>query len=261
MVDVAIHPTAIVDPQAQLGAGVSIGPFSIVEGNVLLGDACQVYSHTLIASGARLGADCRVHKGAVIGTIPQDLKFQGEASELSVGDRTIIREFCTLNRGTRHGGMKTVVGSDCLLMAYVHVAHDCIIGDHVVIANAVNMAGHIEIHDYASIGGMTVIHQFVKIGRFAFIGGKARVTQDVPPFILTTGERMKYYGPNLVGIKRAGFTDQQIWNIKQVYKYIYQSNLNLKQALSAIRSEMEMTDEVKTILDFIERSERGLAGR
>jgi len=256
-----IHPTAIIDPDAQLGLNVQVGPYSIVENDVHIGDETQIDSHVLIAAGSRLGAGCKIFKGAVVGTAPQDLKFGGEDSKLVIGDRTIIREFCTLNRGTAHGGMLTKVGNDCFLMAYVHIAHDCEIGNHVILANSISMAGHIEIDDYVSIGGMSVIHQFVKIGCHAFIGGWSRIAQDVPPYILATGETVKYYGPNSIGLKRRGFSDEQIRIIKKAYRFIYGSKLNLKQAVSAIHSDMEITEEVKVILDFIECSDRGLSGR
>lgn len=253
-----IHPTAIIDPKARVGAKLDIGPWSIIEENTELGDDIKIDSHALIASGTRVGNGCKISKGAVVGTAPQDLKYHDEDSTLEVGERTVIREFCTLNRGTEHGGMVTRVGNDCLLMAYVHVAHDCQIGNNVILANAVNMAGHVEIQDHASIGGVCVIHQFARIGTYAFIGGMSRVSQDVPPYILTTSEPMKYYGANSIGLRRKGFTNEQIRNIKKAYSFIYRKNLNLKQAVRAIRDEMEIEDVVKVIVDFVETSERGI---
>lgn len=255
-----IHPTAIVDPNAHLAEAVEIGAYSIVEGDVVINEKCRIDTHVLVGSGTRLGSSCHLFKGAVVGSIPQDLKFKGEKSELLIGDRTVIREFCTLNRGTEHGGLTTAVGSDSLLMAYVHVAHDCRIGNRVILANAVNMAGHVVIQDFASIGGMSVIHQFVKIGRYAFIGGWSRVSKDVPPYALMTGEDMRYYGPNVIGLRRHGFSSEQINSIKRAYQYIYRSKLNLTQAISAVKSELEITDEVGIILDFISDTKRGLAG-
>lgn len=256
-----IHPTAIIDSNAQIAEQVGIGPYSIVEDNVQIGRGSKIDSHALLASGTRIGEECAISKGAVLGTPPQDLKFKGEPSELIVGDRTIIREFATLNRATAHGGLVTRVGSNCMLMAYTHVAHDCILGDYVILANAVNMAGHTTIEDHVSIGGMTVIHQFVKIGKYAYVGGRARVSQDIPPYILTTGEPMQYYGPNVIGLRRKGFNNEQIESIKHAYQYIFRSKLNLTQAVDAIKSELPLTPEINEILRFIEISERGLMGR
>lgn len=254
-----IHQTAIIDPGAEIGDGVEVGPYSIIEQNVRIGSGCKIASHAVIASGTRLADECRIFNSAVVGNIPQDLKFEGEDSELVIGERTVIREFCTLNRGTKQEKSVTRVGSDCLLMAYVHVAHDCVIGNNVIIANATNMGGHVTIEDNVIIGGVTAIHQFVKIGRNAFIGGQGRVSQDVPPYIITVGE--KYNGINSVGLRRHGFSSEQISSIKKAYRLIYRSKLNLSQAVDAIKSELEPTEEIKTILEFIDRSSRGLTGR
>lgn len=255
-----IHKTAVVDPAAEIGSNVEIGPFSVIEAGVEIGDNCHIASHVLVASGTQLGRECRIFKGAVVGTIPQDLKFGGEESSLIVGDGTVIREFCTMNRGTEEGGAITRVGANCLLMAYVHVAHDCFLGDNVILANGVNMAGHVTIEDFAGISGLTIIHQFVCIGRHSYIGGGSRVPKDVPPFILANGDPLRYFGLNTVGLKRRGFTSEQIANIKRAYHYIYRSRLNLTQAVEAIRNDLERTEEIKIILDFIESSERGLSG-
>ncbi len=256
-----MHPTAIIHPEAVLGAEVQVGPFSIIERGVRIGARTRIEAHALIARGANIGEDCRILQGAVVSNPPQDLKYRNEPSDVTIGDRTIIREYCTIHRGTEHGGLHTTVGSDCLLMAYSHVAHDCHIGNCVIIANAVNMAGHVVIEDFASLGGVAVIHQFVRIGSYAFIGGLARVSQDVPPYVLATGNPMKYYGPNAIGLKRRGFTAEQILTIKRTYLYIYRSKLNLTQAVEAIKNDMEMTPEVAAILKFIDKSERGLIGR
>jgi UDP-N-acetylglucosamine acyltransferase len=202
-----------------------------------------------------------VSKGAVIGTDPQDLKFGNEPSRVIVGDRTKIREYVTMNRGTAHGHMQTVVGSDCMLMAYSHVAHDCTVGSNVIIANAVNMAGHVTIGDFVGISGLTAMHQFVKIGIHSYIGGLSRISQDIPPYGIFNGIPPQYYGPNSVGLKRRGFTSQQVSAIKKAYSYIYESKLNLQQAVEAIHNEMEETEEVRIILQFIEQSDRGLSGR
>ncbi len=255
-----IHQTAIVDRSVQIGNEVEIGPYSIIEAGVEIGDRCVVSSHVMIATGTRLDRGCRVFVSAVLGTIPQDLKFQGEKSSLHIGENTVIREFCTLNRGTAEGGAVTKVGSNCLLMAYVHVAHDCILGDNVILANGVNMAGHVTIEDYVGISGLTLIHQFTRIGRYSYIGGGSRVPKDVPPYILANGDPLKYFGLNTVGLKRRGFTSEQISAIKRTYHLIFRSGLNTTQAVDAVRSDLEMSEEIKIILDFIESSERGLIG-
>jgi len=256
-----IHKTAIVDSSATIGSDVTIGAYSIVEAGTEIGDGCRIASHALIASGTKLGCECKVFKGAVVGTIPQDLKFEEEESTLIIGDGTIIREFCTLNRGTKGGGTVTSVGKNCLLMTYVHVAHDCFLGDNVILANGVNMAGHVTIEEFVGISGLCLIHQFVRIGRYAYIGGGSRISQDIPPYILTTGEPLGYYGLNSIGLKRRGFTAEQMSKVKRAYQFIYRSKLNLKQAVEAIKSDIELTEEIRIILDFIEKSERGLAGR
>lgn len=259
--DRQIHNLAVVEEGVVLGEGVTVGPFAVIESGARLGDRCKVAPQALVTGFARIGSDCVISKGAVLGTPPQDLKFAGEETHLVVGDRTTIREFCTLNRGTAHGHGKTTVGSDCLLMAYSHVAHDCIVGDHVILANGVNMAGHVTIEDWASISGLTVIHQFVRIGRHSYIGGLSRVSQDVPPYVLVNGSPVEYYGPNVVGLRRRGFSADQIAAIKRAYGFIFNKALNLKQAVEAIRSEMEVTEEVRIILEFVERSERGISGK
>jgi UDP-N-acetylglucosamine acyltransferase len=252
-----IHPTAIVSGEAELGCDVTVGPYAIVEENVILGDGTRIGPHALLASGARLGRNVAVHKGAVVGTIPQDLKFGGETTELYVGDNTVIREYATLNRGTRHR-MKTTVGSDCLLMAYSHIAHDCIIGDHVILANSVNLAGHVEIGDHAIIGGLVPIHQFVRIGVHAMIGGGFRVPMDICPYALCGGYPLKVMGLNIVGLKRREFAQDVLEALEKVFQILFRSKLNTTQAVARITSEVELKPEVQVILDFIAQSERGI---
>lgn len=253
-----IHQTAIVNPEAKLGNNVEVGPFSIIEGDTRIGDDCRIASNVLIAQYATIGSRVQVHKSAVIGTEPQDLKFNGEKSELKVGDDCVIREFCTMNRGTEEGGGVTTVGRGCLLMAYSHVAHDCHLGENIILANSVNMAGHVTIEDNVIIGGLSVMHQFCLIGQHSFIGGLARVSRDVPPYIITVGD--SYNGVNSIGLKRRGFSSDQVSSIKSAYRIIYRKKLNLTQAVKAINDDLEITDEVGIILDFIERSNRGLVG-
>ena len=254
---ISIHPTAIVDDKAEIDSNVAIGPYSVVQEDVIIGDGCQIGSHVLINAGTRMGKNCRVFTGAVLGTDPQDLKYAGEKTTLEIGDNTTVREFCTLNRGSSHR-LKTVVGSQTLLMAYVHIAHDCIIGNNVILANAVNMAGHVTIEDFASVGGMTPIHQFVRIGKHSFIGGGLRVPKDVPPFILAAGEPLTYEGINKVGLSRRGFSSEVMLQMRRVYKLIYRSKLNVSQAVNQIESTMEIIPEIQEIIEFIKASERGI---
>ncbi|MDZ7292372.1 MAG: acyl-ACP--UDP-N-acetylglucosamine O-acyltransferase [candidate division KSB1 bacterium] len=254
-----IHPTAVVDPRAEIAAGVSIGPYSIVEANVQIGKNCRIGPYVHLAAGTRLGAGCRVFTGAALGNIPQDLKFGGEETTLEIGERTIIREFATLHRGTKDH-WKTTIGSDCLLMAYSHVAHDCIIGNHCILANAVNLAGHVVVEDWASLGGMVPVHQFVHIGQHCFIGGGSLVRKDVPPYIRAAGEPLTFAGLNSVGLSRRGFSAEAMLALKRAYKLLYKSKLNVSQAIQRIREECELTPEVQNVLAFIEKSERGIIG-
>lgn len=252
-----IHPTALVDHKAQIGENVTIGAFSIIEGDVIIGENSKIASHVFIGEGARIGKNCNIHKGAVVATIPQDLKFAGEKTLFELGDNTTVREFCTLNRGTHESG-KSSVGKNCLLMAYSHVAHDCKIGDNVIMANAVQLAGHVSIEDWAIIGGGSGVHQFCHVGQHCMIGGMLRVTKDVPPYILAASEPLKFAGLNSIGLRRRGFTPETLKILKNVYRLIYRSNLNVSQAVERIKQEIELTEHVKNVLSFIKESERGL---
>jgi UDP-N-acetylglucosamine acyltransferase len=252
-----IHPTAIVDPKAELAEDVSIGPYCIVNGDVKIDEKTQIGPHVLIDSGTIIGKNCKIHKGAILGTPPQDLKFGGEKTYLRIGDNTIIREYATLNRGTEWRG-ETVIGKNCFIMIYAHVAHDCLIGDHVILANSVNLAGHIEIGDYVIIGGIVPVHQFVKIGSHSIIGGGFRVQKDVCPFMMVAGYPLKTIGLNLVGLKRRGFSEKSIDILRQVYKIVFRSKLNTSQAVEKIKNEIELIPEVKEILNFIQNSDRGI---
>ncbi len=252
-----IHPTAIVHADAQIGNNVTIGPFAVVDGDVVIGDDTEIGSHTYIADGARIGKNCRIHKGAVVATIPQDLKFENEQTVFEIGDNTTVREFCTLNRGTSESG-KSRVGSHCLLMAYAHVAHDCEIGDNVILANAVQVAGHVTIEDWAIIGGLTGIHQFCHVGRHSMIGGHFRAVHDVPPYIIASEEPLQFAGVNAVGLRRRGFSPDTRSKIKAAYRLLYRSNLNVTQAVERIKEEIEIIPEVQHILTFIEESDRGV---
>lgn len=252
-----IHPSAIVDSKAELADDVEVGPFSIIEGDVQIGSGSKIHSHVLIANGTRIGDHCTIHHSAVLGTVPQDLKFKGEQTTLEIGDNTVIREFCDLNRGTLDRG-KTMIGKDVFLMAYTHIAHDCFLGDNVILANSVQMAGHVTVENFVIIGGLVPIHQFVTIGQHSFIGGGYRVSQDVPPYILAAGEPLGYKGLNIVGLKRRGFSKETIHALHACYRLLYQSKMNKSQALQAIRSEVPSIAEVENVLKFIEASDRGI---
>lgn len=254
-----LHATALIDPLAEIADDVTVGPYAVIEANVRIGKGSVIGPHAHLAAGTRLGENCRISTGAVLGTFPQDLKFKGEETILEIGDRTTIREFATLNRGTHETG-KTVVGSDCLLMAYAHVAHDCVVGNHCILANAVNLAGHVIIEDWASLGGMVPVHQFVRIGQHCFVGGGYRVTKDVPPYIRTMGDPLVFAGLNSVGLRRRGFSPEALLALKRAYKILYYSKLNVTQAVERLRSSGELTKEVENVLAFIAKSERGIVG-
>ncbi len=255
---VDIHPTALVHERAVLGEGASIGPYSIIGEEVVIGPGTKIGPHVLIEKNTTVGADCVISKGAVLGSDPQDLKYRGEETYLRVGDRTLIREYCTLNRGTSATGL-TTVGSDCMLMAYVHVAHDCRLGDHVILANSVNMGGHVRIDDWAIVGGLTPIHQFVRIGAHAFVGGASRVAKDVPPYVKASGSPIQLYGLNSVGLQRRGFPVDVRQELKRAYRLFFASTYNISQALERAREELAPIPEVGVFLNFFEESERGVS--
>lgn len=253
-----IHPTALIDASADLGTGVTVGPYSIIGPGVTIGARTQIGPHVLVERDTTVGEDCTIFKGAVLGTDPQDLKFEGEPTMLHVGDRTVIREYATLNRGTTAVGYSSV-GSDCLLMAYVHVAHDCRIGDHVILSNSVNMAGHVTIGDWAIVSGLTPIHQFVRIGAHAFIGGASRVVKDIPPYVKAAGNPIQLYGLNSVGLQRRGFSDDVRRELKRAYRLFFASTYNTSQALARARDELRSLPEIDVFLGFFEESERGVS--
>lgn len=253
-----VHAAAVIHEDAQLAPDVTVGPGAVVGPGVVIGAGTTIASNALIERDTIVGVECTIAHGAVLGTEPQDLKFGGEETQLLVGDRTVIREYATLNRGTSASG-RTMVGSDCLIMAYTHVAHDCEIGDRVVLANAVNMGGHVIIGDWAIVGGMTPIHQFVRIGDHAFVGGASRVHKDVPPYVRAAGNPMEMSGLNSVGLRRRGFGPEVRRELKRAYRLIFGSALNLTQALERAREELEPLPEVQIFLDFFEGGSRGVA--
>ena len=252
-----VHETAFIDSTADLADDVEVGTYTFIGPNVRVGAGTVIGPHVHIVRDTTLGAGCRVHHGAALGGDPQDLKYANEPTQLVVGDNTVIREFVTLNRGTSAHG-KTEIGSNCLVMAYAHVAHDCIIGNHVILANSVNMGGHVMIEDHVIVGGLTAIHQFVRIGRHAFVGGSAAVMKDVPPFVKAAGNPLKLYGLNSVGLQRRGFTEETRMALKRAYRKVFSSPMNIGQALKQAQSELDSTAEVGHFLSFIEASERGV---
>jgi len=251
------HPTAIVSGKARIGEDVKIGPFSIIEDDVEIGEGCVIDSHVSIKSGARIGKNVKIYHGAAIAGPPQDLKFGGEKTELILGDNTMVREFVTLNRGTKAHG-RTEIGENCLFMAYCHAAHDCIIGDNVILANSVQMGGHVQIGDWAIIGGGTVIHQFSRVGEHAMIGGGFRITQDILPYTLAAGYPLRCLGLNTIGLRRRGFSEETIAELKKLLRFLMSKKLNTTQALEKINIGIKMIPQVEKVLEFIRKSERGV---
>ncbi|WP_075352250.1 acyl-ACP--UDP-N-acetylglucosamine O-acyltransferase [Algoriphagus marinus] len=252
-----ISPLAYIDPNAQLGENIHIDPFTMIHENVEIGDNSWIGSNVTIYPGARIGKNVKIFPGAVIAGIPQDLKFQGEDSTVMIGDNTTIRECVTISRGTVDK-QTTVIGSNCLLMAYVHVAHDCVIGSNVIIANAVQIAGHVAIDDWAIVGGSSAIHQFVKIGMHSMISGGSLVRKDVPPFTKAAREPLSYAGVNSLGLRRRGFSSESISHIQEVYRYLFLNSMNNSKALEEIEVNLPATKERDEILNFIRSSERGV---
>lgn len=251
------QPLAYVHPQAKLAKNVVIEPFVNIEKNVEIGEGTWIGSNVTIMEGARIGKNCRIFPGAVIAAIPQDLKFIGEDTLVRIGDNTTIREFVTINRGTQAAG-ETSVGNNCLLMAYVHVAHDCIVGNNVILANAVNLAGHIKIDDYAILEGMVAVQQFINIGTHTFIAGASLVRKDVPPFVKAAREPISYVGINSVGLRRRGFSNEKINEIQDIYRIIFLSGHNTTKAVEIVETTMQPTPERDEILSFIGNSTRGI---
>lgn len=246
-----------IHPDAKIGANVVIDPFTMIHHDVEIGEGTWIGSNVTIYPGARIGKNCRIFPGAVISAIPQDLKFDGEETLMIVGDNTTIRECVTLNRGTKDK-FKTEVGSNCLIMAYTHLAHDCIVGNHVIIANGVQVAGHVTIQDHARIGGLSAIHQFGIVGRNVMIEGGSMVSKDVPPFVKAGRYPISYEGVNAVGLRRAGFSNEKINEIQDIYRILFVHNTNLSKAMEKVEQEVPESAERTEILNFIRSSERGV---
>jgi len=253
------HQLAYIHPKAKIGENVVIEPFAAIEKNVEVGDGSWIGSHVSLMEGTRIGKNCRIFPGAAIAGQPQDLKFSGEVTTAKIGDNTSIREFVTISRGTadRH---QTAIGKNCLLMAYVHVAHDCIIGDNCILVNAVQIAGHVTVEEFAIVGGASSIHQFSKIGAHSMVSGGSLVRKDVPPFTKAGREPLGYVGINSVGLRRRGFSGEKITEIQEIYRRIYLKGLNKSKALDVIELEMKPTRERDRIISFIRNSDRGVMG-
>jgi UDP-N-acetylglucosamine acyltransferase len=251
-----IHPSAVVSRQAELADDVVIKAFSMIGPNVAIGAGTVVGPHAVIDGWTTLGARNEVHPFVTLGYPPQDLSYGGEETRLIIGDDNIIRENATIHRGTQRGAGTTRLGSNNYIMAYAHIAHDCQIGNNVVMANAATLGGHVQVDDYAILGGLVAIHQFIRIGKYAFIGGKSGLRMDMPPFMLAFGAPAKLYGPNLVGLRRGGFSRESIEALKKSYRIIFRSGLTLKEALGKVKQEVDQVPEVQALVQFIEESSK-----
>jgi UDP-N-acetylglucosamine acyltransferase len=254
----AIHPTAIVDPSARVPASCSVGPYCTVGANVELGEDCELISHAVVLGPTKIGSNNRIFPFAGLGTEPQDISYRGEPTRLEVGDNNVIREYVTINRGTTKGGGITRIGSHILIMAYTHVGHDCQIGDHAMLVNAATLAGHVTVEEWAVVGALCPVHQFVRIGAHSYIGGGTTITQDVLPFSMTSAARdVHAYGLNKVGLQRRGFSEERIKKLHRAYRYLLAAKMNTSQALEKLKSE-DASEDVKYLIEFIEKSERGI---
>jgi UDP-N-acetylglucosamine acyltransferase len=253
-----IDARAIVSPQAQLAPDVTVGPFSIIGPQVQIGPRTLIGPHVVVNGPTSIGADNRVFQFASIGDAPQDKKYSGEPTQLVIGDRNVFRESCTINRGTVHDKGVTRIGNDNLFMAYSHVAHDCLIGDNTVFANSVAMGGHVEVGDWAILGGLVAVHQYAKIGAHAFLGGGAILSRDVPPYVMVAGNPAVPHGVNVEGLRRRGFSDEQIRNIREAYRVLYRSELKLSEAIAQLAPLAQERSEIRAFVDFIRSSTRSL---
>jgi UDP-N-acetylglucosamine acyltransferase len=255
-----IHPTAIIDPKADISEGVEIGPYTVIEKGVSIGEGTKIGPHVVIREGTQIGKRCQIFQFASIGEAPQAIFYRGEKTSLLIGDQNIIREFVTLHRGTTKGVGKTVIGNDNFFMAYSHVAHDCQIGNQVVLVNGATLGGHIMIEDHAIISGLSAVHHFCRIGTHAFVSGLTGVSLDIPPYTLAAGNRAKLFGLNIVGLKRHHFSEETMKALKKAYRIIFRSGLTLEKAMKTLEEdEISQTPEVQHFFDFIQHSKRGIS--
>jgi len=253
-----IHPTAIVDPGAELAAGVSVGPYAVIGRGVEIGAGTTVGAHTVVKGQTKIGRDNRIFQFASIGEDPQDKKYGGEPTKLEIGDRNTFREFCTINRGTAQGGGVTRIGNGNWIMAYVHIAHDCLVGNDVIFSNNTTLAGHVSVDDHVICSGFSAIHQFCRLGAHSFLGGFAAVTRDVPPYIMVAGQPTAPHGINSEGLKRRGFSADQLRNLKDAYRILYREQLQLTEARTRLATLAQTQVELRILVDFIDSSERSL---
>ncbi len=251
------QPLAYIHPGAKIAKNVVVEPFTTIHNNVIIGDGTWIGSNVTIMEGARIGKNCNIFPGAVISAAPQDLKYQGEETTVEIGNNTTIRECATIHKGTSDR-MKTVIGKNCLIMAYCHVAHDCLVGDNCIFSNNSTLAGHVTVGDNVILAGLVAVHQFVSVGQHAFVTGGSLVRKDVPPFVKAAREPLSYVGINSVGLRRRGFQSEKIREIQNIYRILYQKNYNNSQAVQIIEAEMEATPERDEILQFIRDSQRGI---
>lgn len=253
-----IHPTALVDPKATIGAGVKIGPYVIVGPEVTIGNGTIIKAHTVIEGWTEIGENNIIGPHAALGCPPQDVKYKGERTKLVIGDRNIIREYATLHLGTAHGRGETTVGNDCMLMVGVHIPHDCVIGNGVIIANATHLGGHVEVHDHAVIGALVGIHQHTRVGAVAMVAAKAGVPMDVPPYTIAGGDRASLFGLNRVGMERVGISKETRVELRKAYRILFQSALKLNEAIEKVRNEVAPSPEIDIMLEFLQTSKRGI---
>lgn len=251
------QPLAYIHPQAKIARNVVIEPFCTIHQNVVIEEGTWIGSNVTIFEGARIGKNCKIYPGAVISGIPQDLKYNGEETEVYIGDNTVVRECVTISRGT-HDKLKTVIGENCLIMAYAHIAHDCVIGDNCILSNAVQIAGHVEVDKFAIIGGASAIHQFVKIGAHVMISGGSLVRKDVPPYTKAAREPLSYSGINSIGLRRRGYDSTKIMEIQEIYRYLYLKGLNNSKAIDLIELQLRPSTERDEIVKFVRNSDRGV---
>ena len=253
-----IHPTAIISPKAEIDSDVEIGPFCVIDEDVKIMKGCKLYNNVSIFSHARIGENNIFYPGAVISALPQDIKFDGGFSEVFIGNHNTFRECATVSRGT-HATNKTIIGNNCLLMAYAHVGHDCRVGNYCILANSAALGGHVHLEDFVILGGLVGIHQFVSVGKYTMIGAHSMIVKDVPPYTLFSGNPLTYEGLNVIGLKRKGFSGESIDLLKKVYTLLYSSGLNVSQAVNKIKNEFKVENEVAEVISFIEKSRRGLS--
>jgi UDP-N-acetylglucosamine acyltransferase len=253
-----IDAHAVVSPQAEIAADVEIGAFSVIGPGVVIGPGTWIGPHVVINGATRIGTHNKIFQFASLGDAPQDKKYKGEPTRLEIGDRNVIRESATVNRGTAHGEGVTRIGDDNLLMAYSHVAHDCQLGNQIVLSNVATLGGHVEIGDFAILGGLSAVHQFTKVGAYSFIANNAAVTRDVPPYVMAVGQPAAPHSVNVVGLKRRGFTPEQVLNVRRAYRVLYRSGLKLKTALEQLDAAAVTQEEIRPFVDFIRRSSRSI---